>query len=305
MFSYRLLSYTRNNDQPRTGLLIAEKVYDLDEIAVTLNQPSLQTDSVLSLIQSWQTSAPILEDIATQTRNNDFDHFKLSEIKLETPLPNPGTLYCAGANYLDHLEEMTGRKPVKEDLDPFFFLKPPASAIVATEATVKIPSYTKQLDWEAEIAMIIGKQGRDINIEDASDYIAGLTILNDLSARDKMKRYDVPFLFDWIGQKCFDGSAPTGPWITPFSAVENANNLAIKLWVNDTLHQNSNSNQMIFNLQEQIAYLSRHVTLFPGDIIATGTPAGVGHARGIYLKSGDVVRIAISELGELVTYISD
>jgi 2-keto-4-pentenoate hydratase/2-oxohepta-3-ene-1,7-dioic acid hydratase in catechol pathway len=120
-----------------------------------------------------------------------------------------------------------------------------------------------------------------------------------------MKRFDVPFLFDWIGQKCFMGAAPTGPWITPLSAVKDPNNLDIKLWVNDALHQDSNSSQLIFDYAEQIENLSKHVTLYPGDIIATGTPAGVGHGKGVYLKPGDVIRIEIEELGELITYIEE
>jgi 2-keto-4-pentenoate hydratase/2-oxohepta-3-ene-1,7-dioic acid hydratase in catechol pathway len=136
------------------------------------------------------------------------------------------------------------------------------------------------------------------------DYIAGLTILNDLSARDLMKRYDVPFLFDWIGQKCFEGAAPTGPWITPLENIDDPCNLDIKLWVNGRLFQDSNSNQMIFNHAELVAYLSQHITLYPGDIIATGTPAGVGHGQGEYLKPGDVVEVEIDGLGRLRTEFS-
>ena len=117
------------------------------------------------------------------------------------------------------------------------------------------------------------------------DHVAGFTILNDLSARDLTKRDDVPFGFDWIGQKCFDTAAPMGPWITPLTRPD-PNDMAIRLWVNGELKQNSNSDQQLFSFEEQIAYLSRHVTFYPGDVIATGTPAGVGMSRGEFLKPG-------------------
>jgi len=120
-----------------------------------------------------------------------------------------------------------------------------------------------------------------------------------LSARDLMKREGSPFVYDWIGQKCFEDSAPMGPWFTPAAYVADPNNLAIKLWVNGVLKQDSNTSRMVHSTAEQIAYLSRHVTLQPGDVIATGTPAGVGMPRGEFLKVGDEVKIEIEGLGTL------
>jgi 2-keto-4-pentenoate hydratase/2-oxohepta-3-ene-1,7-dioic acid hydratase in catechol pathway len=207
----------------------------------------------------------------------------------------------AGANYADHLLEMTGKPPPdKSTCEPFFFLKTTDGTIIGPNETIKLPAFSKKVDWEVEIAVVIGKKGRHIPLDQAMGYIAGYTIINDVSARDKSRRDDVPFIFDWIGQKCFDTSAPMGPWITPADQIGDPENLSLKLWVNDTLHQDSNTQQMFFKYAEQISYLSEHVTLNPGDVIATGTPAGVGHGKGEYLKDGDVVRIVIEGIGELI-----
>ena len=279
------------------------QVYDLADMKQHFALPRLPANSILAVLENWAACRPILGRIVEGISELGMTGAPLSEVRLETPIRYPQSLYCAGANYVDHLEEMTGEAPDKSKMKPFFFLKPPRPALVASGASVGIPEFTEQLDWEAEIALVIGKEARSVGKDDAMDYVAGFTILNDLSARDLMKRYDVPFLFDWIGQKCFMGSAPAGPWITPTDFVEDPQNLDIKLWVNETLHQDSNSSQMIFGYAEQIAYLSKHITLYPGDLIATGTPAGVGHAKGVYLRPGDVIRVEVSSLGELTTYM--
>jgi 2-keto-4-pentenoate hydratase/2-oxohepta-3-ene-1,7-dioic acid hydratase in catechol pathway len=303
MTDYRLLSFRDREDSVTPGILVNAAVFSFEELSTTFDHVEISADSILSVLQDWAINEPILRQAAELISQSDISGIPLDEIKLETPIQYPQALYCAGANYVDHLEEMTGKKPNKSEMSPFFFLKPPRPTLVASGTTVKIPIYTQQLDWEAEIALVIGQVARAVSVETAMDYVAGLTILNDLSARDLMKRYDVPFLFDWIGQKCFPGAAPTGPWITPLEYVDDPGNLDIKLWVNDRLFQDSNSEQMIFSHAELIANLSKHVTLYPGDIIATGTPAGVGHGCGEYLKSGDVVRIDISGLGSLRTPI--
>ena len=148
----------------------------------------------------------------------------------------------------------------------------------------------------------MGKMARNLPVDRALDAIAGYTIVNDLSARDLMVRKDRPpvMAYDWIGQKCFDDASPMGPWITPAAFIKDAGNLSIKLWVNGVLKQNSNTNQLIHSIAEQISWLSEQLTLRPGDVIATGTPAGVGMPRGEFLKKGDVVKIEIEGCGTLV-----
>jgi 2-keto-4-pentenoate hydratase/2-oxohepta-3-ene-1,7-dioic acid hydratase in catechol pathway len=303
---YRLLSYTDSAGPIRAGLLVDGLVYDLAELKKILLLSDVPVDSVLSVMRAWEVANDKLKLAADRIRAaGEFPGGRLlSEVNLAAPVLYPEVLYCAGANYRDHLLEMTGKLVSKEDIKPYFFLKTPRSSIVGPGSTVAIPDYSSQVDWEAEIAMVVGKKARQVSEANAMGYVAGFTILNDLSARDHMKRTDVPFLFDWIGQKCFEGSAPMGPWITPLDFIEDPYNIPIKLWVNDELQQDSSSSEMIYGYEEQIAYLSRHVTLYPGDIIATGTPAGVGHARKKYLKPGDKIRIAMGELGELETKIT-
>jgi 2-keto-4-pentenoate hydratase/2-oxohepta-3-ene-1,7-dioic acid hydratase in catechol pathway len=231
----------------------------------------------------------------------------LTQAQLDAPILYPGALYCAGANYWDHLEEMaeiakrvTGKAPaMTKAKDPYFFMKTTAGSIIGTGTPARLPPFSHQVDWEAELGVVIARQTRNISEQRALDAVAGYLIVNDLSARDLMKREGSPFGMDWVGQKCFEDAAPMGPWFTPAPYIPEPNNLAIKLWVNGVLKQNSNTGRLVHNIAEQIAYLSRHITLQPGDVIATGTPAGVGMPRNEFLKAGDEVRIAIDGCGEL------
>jgi 2-keto-4-pentenoate hydratase/2-oxohepta-3-ene-1,7-dioic acid hydratase in catechol pathway len=170
---------------------------------------------------------------------------------------------------------------------------------------VKISGISERVDWEVELAAVIGKPAKNVPEEKALDYVAGYTAANDLSARDRGHRPNIsdtsPFKADWTKHKSFDGSCPMGPWIVPASDIGDPQNLGLKLWVNDELKQDSNSKDMIFNLAEQITQLSSGMTLHPGDVVLTGTPAGVGSARGEFLKAGDVVKIWIEKIGTLTT----
>ena len=131
--------------------------------------------------------------------------------------------------------------------------------------------------------------------------VAGYVIVNDLSARDLIKREGSPFIYDWIGQKCFDDAAPMGPWFTPAAYIDDPQKLDVTLAVNGVLKQSSNTDQMVHSIAEQVAYLSRHVTLYPGDVIATGTPSGVGMPHAEFLRPGDEVVVEISGLGKLTS----
>ena len=302
---FKLLSYDAVDGSARAGLLVDGQVYDL---AMTMKaagwKHDFQPDSVISVLHDWNLARPqidlAVESILSARANFEKIRRPLAEVKIRAPTLYPGVLYCAGANYRDHFLEMTGKSAGKKDRQPFFFLKTVAGTIIGPGEAVRLPSYSSKVDWEAEIALVVGRAGKNIPAERAMDYVAGFTILNDLSARDLTKRDDVPFVFDWIGQKCFDTAAPMGPWITPTDAIPDPNDMAIRLWVNGELKQNSNSGQQIFSFNEQIAYLSHHVTLFPGDVIATGTPAGVGMAKGEFLKPGDQIKIEVEGLGVLV-----
>ena len=217
------------------------------------------------------------------------------------PPVRPSAIYCAAANYKDHFREMTaGREPPdRAKTRPYFFTKVPSTVIGPDEA-IRLPATSAQVDWEAEIGVVIGRPCRGATLADALSHVAGYTIINDLSARDLSAREDWPlFGTDWFSGKSFDTSAPLGPAITLAEDVPDPHALFIKTWVNETLHQDSRSSEMLFSIEELIVSLSAQLTLQPGDLIATGTPAGCGRPRGIFLRPGDVVTIEIERLGVL------
>jgi len=239
----------------------------------------------------------------------------LKRAKLLAPVLYPGNIYCAGANYTDHVAEMEraqGREPgptMKERGEkPWHFIKTSRSSVVGPDTTVKLPSYSQAVDWEVELVAVIGRPAKDLPVEKALSCVAGYTIANDLSARDVMRREKnppaSPFYYDWVSQKCFDGACPLGPWIVPANEIPDPHRLGIKLWVGDELMQDSSTSQMIFNTAEQIAMLSSRVTLYPGDLILTGTPAGVGMGRKRFLKPGERVRLWIEGIGEFSHKVS-
>jgi 2-keto-4-pentenoate hydratase/2-oxohepta-3-ene-1,7-dioic acid hydratase in catechol pathway len=299
MPSYKLVSY-QSNSGPRAGLVIDEKVFDAAELT---GHPSYAT--VLTILEDWGAAQGVLQNAKAGSAKG----IPLAQAKLLAPVLWPSTIYCAGANYSDHVKEMAAAQGIKPEPDPHTLgLKPwhfikTSRTVVGPDATVALPPASKMVDWEAELAAVIGKTAKDVPLDKALDYVAGYTVANDLSARDLGKRMPVseasPFRHDWIGQKCFDGACPLGPHIVLASDIRDPQKLAMKLWVNDVIKQDSNTGHMIFTLAEQLSHLSSRITLYPGDLILTGTPAGVGMGRKEFLKSGDVVKIEIENVGTL------
>jgi 2-keto-4-pentenoate hydratase/2-oxohepta-3-ene-1,7-dioic acid hydratase in catechol pathway len=314
--SYRLATYAGPDGVPHAGIVVDQQIVDLEQApgAVLPGISRAGLRSVFSILQHWQQLAPKLRLFARQTRTGVAEAFArpLTSVTLLPPVMYPGTVFCAGANYKDHVEEMSRalNLPAEPDphelgLKPWHFIKPSAPCVRETGARIALPSHSRRVDWEAEIALVMGQPCRDVSVSEALEYVAGLTIVNDLSARDHLRRdkvaADSPFKYDWVGQKCFDGALPMGPWLVPLEDLEDINNLGIKLWVNDELMQDSSSANLIFSYAEQVAHLSTRLTLRPGDVIATGTPAGCGAARGRFLQPGDRVRIWVEGIGELHT----
>lgn len=299
---YRLLTYRGADGKPVAGVLIDNAVHALKSLLA--GQVDLDDWSVLGALQRWADVQPKLRAAAKAGAKGGMPP---SSITLMAPILYPPALFCAGANYWDHLEEMaelakkmTGKAPsMTKPADPWFFVKTAAHSTVATNTDVPLPAFSKMMDWESELGVVIGKAVRNLPAERYKEAIAGFVIVNDLSARDYVKREGSIFIYDWIGQKCFDGAAPMGPWITPIEFVPDPNDMPIKLTVNGVVKQDSNSGKMVHSIAEQIAYLSSRMTLRPGDVIATGSPAGVGFGRGEFLKPGDVVRIEIANCGVL------
>jgi 2-keto-4-pentenoate hydratase/2-oxohepta-3-ene-1,7-dioic acid hydratase in catechol pathway len=307
MPGYKLATY-KSADGARAGLVIDDEVFDAAKLT---GKASYAT--VLGILEDWRAAQGALKNAARNIAKSRIKAMPLGRTKLLAPVRWPSAIYCAGANYADHAAEMARRmnRPLEPDphsqgLKAWHFMK--ASRTLADPgATVKVSDLSQEVDWEVELVAVIGRTARNVPQEKALFYVAGYTAANDLSARDRGRRAKVsdtsPFKADWTKHKTFDGSCPLGPWIVLASDIGDPQNLALKLWVNDVLKQDSNSKDMIFNVAEQIEQLSNGMTLYPGDLILTGTPAGVGSARGEFLKPGDVVRIWIEKIGALITKI--
>jgi len=303
---YKLLSF-RDGRGSRAGLLIGDTVHDAAKVTGVAAHAS-----VLGILEDWSRARRLLAPGAKRIASGKGrgKGVPLARVRLLAPVLYPGAIYCAGANYTDHMAEMARAQgqtpgPTMKELGekPWHFIKTSRSSIVGPGAKVKLPVYSQMVDWEVELAAVIGKVARDVSVERALDYVAGYTIANDLSARDVMRREknpaSSPFHYDWLSQKCFDGSCPLGPWIAPADEIPEPQKLGLKLWVNDTLMQDSSTSKMIFDTAEQIAMLSSRVTLQPGDLVLTGTPAGVGTPRRLFLKPGDTVKLWIERIGDL------
>jgi 2-keto-4-pentenoate hydratase/2-oxohepta-3-ene-1,7-dioic acid hydratase in catechol pathway len=303
MASYKLATY-RSAEEPRAGLVVDEIVFDAAKLT---GRHTYAT--VLGILNEWRTAQGVLKKAAAGAGKARIKGSLLKRTKLLAPVLWPSAIYCAGANYADHVAEMNkvhGRPPEPDPhslgLQSWHFIK--ASRSIANPgAIIKISDYSKRMDWEAELAAVIGRPAKHVPVEKALSYVAGYTVANDLSARDRGRRPHVsdtsPFKADWVAHKSFDGSCPLGPWIVPASDIRDPQKLAIKLWVNDVIKQDSKTGKMIFSLAEQISHLSSRLTLHPGDLILTGTPAGVGAGRGEFLKAGDVVKIWIEGIGTI------
>jgi len=223
----------------------------------------------------------------------------LAGAKLFAPLTYPGKILCAGANYYDHIAEMGVPDTRKEAQRLFFFFKPPKNAVVGPGKTVRMPIDTKSFDWEVELAAVIGKTARAVSEADALGHIGAYTVGIDFSARDLNRVPESFFKLDWVAGKAHDTCGPLGPVVVPAAFIQNPQDLALSLKVNGETKQNARTSGMIFSIAEQIAKLSRIMTLDPGDVVMTGTPAGVGAPKGTFLKVGDKVDATIESIGTL------
>jgi 2-keto-4-pentenoate hydratase/2-oxohepta-3-ene-1,7-dioic acid hydratase in catechol pathway len=234
------------------------------------------------------------EELLEKATENEIKQatFPFQQQDLLAPIAFPPKIICLGLNYRDHIEEQNATMPV----EPIIFMKPHTTIIGPNENIVK-PRFVKQLDYEAELAIVIGRKAKNVPVSEAKSCIFGYTILNDVSARD--------FQFkdkQWTRGKSFDTFAPTGPCITTADQLKDMSNLRIRTWVNKELRQDSTTKNMVFSANEIVHHISRVMTLEPCDIIATGTPSGVGFAlkpEPKFLQDSDIVRIEIEGIGTL------
>ena len=285
MKAWSLVSYSTKDGDRCAGALWDSRVVELP----------LQASGVLELIESWSEVEPILRSFEPDRAN------ELPLANLELALRFPRKVICAGANYHKHLAEMGITR--KDGARPYFFLKPPTTALIGPGEPIRIPADpAARVDWEAELAVVIGKRGRHISTSNALSHVAGYSALNDISLRGPHRVTNPiaePFAWDWLASKGADGSAPFGPGIRPAFLVKDPQQLDVRLWVNGTLKQDASTEDMIDGVAALVAAASELLTLEPGDVIATGTPNGVGLPRGEFLRPGDVVEMEIADFGRL------
>lgn len=303
MVNYALVNF-ETAEGPRAGVLVAGHVVEIG--ASVAGRAFSRMEDVLA---HWEDASSVIDALALDV---GLKRKPVGELKLLAPVPAPLAVYCAGANYRDHVDNMNkalglppSPDPHEAGLDPWFFLKS-GHTVVGPDAEVSLQS--TKLDWEAELTVVIGRKGKNISEAEALDYVAGYTIANDLSAREHLystkAQPGTPFYYTWVQHKSFDGSCPIGPVFLPAKFVPDPQNIGIKLWINDVLKIDSHSSRMLFSVAEQIAFLSKTSTLYPGDLILTGTPAGVGAERGEYLNRHDRIHIEMDGIGRLSTLIS-
>ncbi len=278
------------------GILDKQAVFSLPQMATRLNASLPERiDDFVAQEDALETA----ETIFRRANPKDLEAVAatLSEVKLLAPLVFPPKIICLGWNYVDHAQE----KKVELPEEPVIFMKPHTALVGPGENIVK-PSFVKELDYEGELAVVMGKRCKNVSVEDALGCVFGYTILNDVSARDFQFKDQ-----QWTRGKSFDTFAPIGPCITTRKQLPKTDTLSIRTWVNDELRQDGNTRDMVFTVAEIIYHLSRVMTLEPCDVISTGTPSGVAMAMKPpkWLKDGDVVHIEIEGIGTLENSVEE
>ena len=254
-----------------------------DDISALLGSDD-ETWQLVRRVVAWAEALPSAEGASFKR--------PLAEVRLAPPVANPSKIICVGLNYRDHCLEQDIELPDR----PILFAKFPSS-VIGPGDEIRWPSDASQkVDYEAELAVVIGRQGRNIPTEHAYDYVAGYTIVNDVSARDAQFADE-----QWIRGKSFDTFCPMGPYLLTADEVLDPHTLDIRCWVNGELRQDSNTRELVFKVHDLLAYISKTSTLMPGDVLITGTPGGVGVFRDpqVFLKPGDLVEVEIDMLGRL------
>jgi len=230
-----------------------------------------------------------------------------SSVQLNVPIPTPKKLFLLAGNYNEHIQEGGGLATERAETFPYVFMKPPTTTLVDPGKNVVIPKVSPgAIDWELELAVVIGKKCKHVAESDALSVVAGYTVVNDISDRkfrpnENRKKRDKDAFFDWLHGKWHDSFCPMGPCITSADAIKDPQALEMNLTLNDQVKQNSSTKAQIFPVAAVIAFISNMVTLEPGDIISTGTPAGVGSATGTFVKPGDTLKASIEGIGTLVS----
>jgi 2-keto-4-pentenoate hydratase/2-oxohepta-3-ene-1,7-dioic acid hydratase in catechol pathway len=300
----KLLTYKTQDTEPRLGFIHNDQVIDMEDFGEISNFP-LPNDMLELIDMGFEIIAEISE-LISETEENFFEEiaYEMNEVTILAPIEKPRkNIIGIGLNYTEHVAESargldtTGKLPKK----PIIFSKPPTTVTATNTEIIKNTKLTSQLDWECELAVVIAKKGKYVAKEDAMDYVFGYTVINDISARDCRREGQ------WIVSKGQDTFAPMGPFLVTKDEIENPHNLNLSLKVNGVEKQNSNTKFMLFNINDLIEDLSIVFTLEAGDIIATGTPAGVGAGRDPqeWMHNGDVVEATVEGIGTITNTIKE
>lgn len=300
----KLLTYKTSDSEPRLGFIHNNQVIDMEDFGAISNFP-LPNDMLELIDLGFEIIAEIAE-LISETSKEFFDEvaYEMNEVTILAPIEKPRkNIIGIGLNYTEHVAESartldtTGKLPQK----PIIFSKPPTTVTGTNTEIIKNTKLTEQLDWEVELAVVIGKKGKYVTKSDAMDYVFGYTVINDISARDCRREGQ------WIVSKGQDTFAPMGPYLVTKDEIENPHNLNLSLKVNGVEKQNSNTNFLLFNINDLIEDLSIVFTLEPGDIIATGTPSGVGAGRNPqeWLFAGDVIEATVEGIGTIVNTVKE
>ena len=280
----KLVSYKSTEEQIHLGVLKGNHIVNLHHASA-----GELPDDMLEFLKAGEVAMQTARDVLAKAD----DGFRADSVKLLSPVTNPSKVIAIGLNYMDHIREADIGVP---ELATMFCKYP--SAIIGTDADIHWSrGLTQQVDYEAELAIVIGKAAKDVSEANAYDYIAGYMNCNDVSARDLQFRPGD----QWLRGKCLDSFCPLGPYLVTSDEIDDPHNLSIKCKLNEQLMQDSNTSEMIYRVPYLIQYLSEAFTLLPGDVIATGTPHGVGAFRDppIWLGQGDVVSVEVEGLGSL------
>ncbi len=295
----RLVTYSRLG-VPSIGIELEDGILDIPEAASRFGRMhhihgKLFPSTMIDLLR-WSAGIDVVRQILDTYSESELEErpllYNFDSIRLLAPIERPGKIVALGLNYRDHIEE-TGREVPKF---PVMFAKFP-SAVIGPDEPIIIPKVSKKIDWEIELGVVIGRSCKEVSEEKALDYVAGYTVLNDVTARD-IQKHDGG---QWVRGKSIDTFCPIGPCIVTADELGDGSGLKMQTKVNGIVKQDSNTSNLLFDVPQIVSYLSQSFTLEPGDIIATGTPSGVGFARDPpeYLKPKDIVEMSIEDIGTL------
>lgn len=302
----KLVTYIAAGGGPRLGVAQGDAIYDLSGLAAVFDiaLPSNMLDFLALGDKGMAEAQYVLAQVA---RSGAWPHYSHADVRLLAPVPRPPKMLALAGNFQEHIKEGGGKAVDKSKITPRVFMKP-STSVIGSGQPVLLPRISQTIDWELEMAVVIGKRGRYIKVEEAMDYVAGYMVYNDVSARSLniakgRDARDGDGWFDWLNGKWLDSFGAMGPYLVTKDEIADVNNLAIRLYVNNELKQEGSTSQMIFNIAEMISFSSELMTMEPGDVIASGTPSGVGATTGTYLKAGDVMRGEIASLGVLINQV--